>query len=431
MHVVCVIKYVIALQLNCYCLAFSLGNAVTAYYDQRYKTIRHVNCMVKIPTSTIGKRCTVCRKFRDNVLRSTLCSFLKRSDRIDDVCAASSHTNFRYLNTPEKVERLRSLSRLIHVKDQQVADSKKKLNRMIEANGISVDESMHNDLLTIMETNNSKQARSNTEESFSTIFWQQQLKAAKLKNTRQMRWHPAMIRWCLYLHHRSSGCYSTLRNSGVITLPSERTLSDYRHHSSSTSGFSYSTDMQLLDLLKSQEPSELAKYVTVVLDEMYVREGLVFQKSSGALIGYSDLGEINNMLNDAERQYKNPDEHRRPLAKVMLVFMIRGLFNKMKFAYAQFPAASTKGAELFPLFRAVLHCLTRLGICVVAVTCDGASDNRRMFSLHNLKDKTIYKTTNVYSKNDSPIFFISDPPHLIKTIRNCFQRGKLWVCSNT
>lgn len=60
--------------------------------------------------------------------------------------------------------------------------------------------------------------------------------------------------------------------------------------------------MQLLDLLKSQEPSEQAKYVTVVMDEMYVREGLVFQKSSGALIGYTDLGEINNMLNDAGRQ---------------------------------------------------------------------------------------------------------------------------------
>ena len=91
----------------------------------------------------------------------------------------------------------------------------------------------------------------------------------------------------------------------MITLPSERTLSDYRHHSSSTSGFSYSTDMQLLDLLKSQELSELAKYVTAVLNEMYVHEGVVFQKSPGALIGYSDFGEIDNMLNDAERQYMN------------------------------------------------------------------------------------------------------------------------------
>ena len=62
--------------------------------------------------------------------------------------------------------------------------------------------------------------------------------------------------------------------------------------------------MQLLDLLKNQKPSDIAKYVTVVLDEMYLREGLVFQKSSGALIGYTDLGEMNNILNDAERQYK-------------------------------------------------------------------------------------------------------------------------------
>ena len=75
----------------------------------------------------------------------------------------------------------------------------------------------------------------------------------------------------------------------------------------------------------------------------------------------------------------------------------------------------------------VLNHLTRLGLCVVVVTCDGASDNRRMFSLHDLKNKMVYKTRNVYSKNDDTVFFISDPPHLIKTTRNCFQRGKLWV----
>ena len=27
------------------------------------------------------------------------------------------------------------------------------------------------------------------------------------------------------------------------------------------------------------------------------------------------------------------------------------------------------------------------------------------------------------------MFFIADPPHLLKTIRNCFARGKLWVCN--
>ena len=201
----CMYLYVYVLCIICvstseqYVLLY-LGNAVTAYYDQKYKTIHHVNCLLKVPISTSGMRCTVCRKFRDNVLRSALYNFQKQTNKTDDVCAASSHANFRYLNTPEKLERLRNLSRLIHTKDQQLADCKKKLNRIIEANGIGVDETTHKDLLTIMEVNNLKQTGLDSEESFSAIFWQQQLKAAKLKNLRQMCWHPAMIRCCLYLH---------------------------------------------------------------------------------------------------------------------------------------------------------------------------------------------------------------------------------------
>ena len=64
---------------------------------------------------------------------------------------------------------------------------------------------------------------------------------------------------------------------------------------------------------------------------MYVKEGLVFEKSSGAVIEFSDLGDLNNILQDVERQFKNPNDHQRPLAKVMLVFMVRGLFTSMKY----------------------------------------------------------------------------------------------------
>ena len=163
----------------------------------------------------------------------------------------------------------------------------------------------------------------------------------------------------------------------------------------------------------------------IAVDEMYIKAGLVFNKACGALVGFHDLGEVNNLLGDLERELKNPNT-RRPLAKAMLVFMVHGLFTSMKFLYVQFAAGSTKGATLFPLFRQVIFRLTRLGLCVVAVTCDGASDNRRLFSLHDITSKMVYKTRNVYCKNKSIIFFFSDPPHLIKTIRNCFQRGKLW-----
>ena len=151
-------------------------------------------------------------------------------------------------------------------------------------------------------------------------------------------------------------------------------------------------------------------------------------KSTGSLVGYSDLGEVNNLLAAVEQHSKEPDAaQQRPLAKYMLVFMIRGLFNSLKFPYVQFPASSTKGAQLFPLLHKALARMSRLGLKVVTVTCDGASDNRRMYSLHGTGKKLTYKMINVFSAGKDPIFSISDPSHLIKTIRNCFARGKLWV----
>ena len=175
-----------------------------------------------------------------------------------------------------------------------------------------------------------------SEETFLSIFWKQQLKAVKAQSSRGIRWHPAIIQWCLYLHHTSSGCYSTLRNSSVIHLPSDRTLRDYRHSSPSTSGFSKETDMDFLEVVSSQQPKHLAKYVSIVLDEMHVKEGLFFDKHTGALVGYADLGETNNILLDYEQHLENSGRTPRPLAKCMLVFMIRGLFTSLKFPYIQY-----------------------------------------------------------------------------------------------
>ena len=112
----------------------------------------------------------------------------------------------------------------------------------------------------------------------------------------------------------------------------------------------------------------------------------------------------------------------------MLVLMIRGLFTSLKFPYIQFAAASVKGEHIFPLVRQVIKHLTTLGLRVMTITCDGASDNRKMFAMFNSDADLSYKTSNVYSKDKDQVFFISDPPHLVKTIRNCFARGKLWVC---
>ena len=52
-----------------------------------------------------------------------------------------------------------------------------------------------------------------------------------------------------------------------------------------------------------------------------------------------------------------------------------------------------------------------------------------MFKLQGSDKEFTYKTENCYSATYNEFFFY-DPPHVLKTMRNYFARGKLWVCDN-
>ena len=134
------------------------------------------------------------------------------------------------------------------------------------------------------------------EDSFQALFWQQQLQASSLGNSQTTRWHSVMIKWCLLLHRSSSTVYKMVRKTGVFHLPSGRTMRDYTHFAPAMCGFNTSSDQQLLDAASQTKPHHLSKQVVLLVDEMYVKEGLVFDKTSGALVGYIDLGDINGYL---------------------------------------------------------------------------------------------------------------------------------------
>ena len=61
----------------------------------------------------------------------------------------------------------------------------------------------------------------------------------------------------------------------------------------------------------------------------------------------------------------------------------------------------------------------------MVLTCDGASVNRRMWKLHGDGEEVVYKVDNVFApETKRPIFFVSDPPHLLKMILNCLANKK-------
>ena len=376
--------------------------------------------------------CVNCHHYQRNTLNSALTTESKRLKMISPGRSdARSHTNYRFCSTPEKCARLTGLHHTVRQQKKALERLVNAVDERIQKQGLRLEEPIHNDLVDIMKDHIDSIQSKYGQDSFQGIFWTQQQKSTTAANPSGRRWHPLMIKWCLYLHHLSGKAYDTIRKSGVINLPSSRTLRDYKHVSPTEVGFSVEADRQIIDLLAQKDT--LAKYGVVLFDEMYVKQGLVFEKSTGALFGFTDLGEVNNQLDEFEAHLKgSSSELNRPLAKTMLVFMFKGLFTNISLPYAQFAAHSLKGHEMFPLLWKVIGRLTRIGCCILGITCDGSSPNRKLFQLHRGKQESsaiLHKTENVFSKDHKDLLFFVDPPHLLKTIRNCFQSPsrKLWV----
>ena len=178
-----------------------------------------------------------------------------------------------------------------------------------------------------------------------------------------MRWHPAMIKWCLYLRYQSSKAYELLRSSGCIQLPSQRTLHDYSHCVKSEAGFATHVDLLLMQANNMSSCPEHQKLVILLLDEMYVREDLVYDKHSGRLIGFAHLGSVSDHLQASERALEQGQEG-RPLAKTIMMFMVKGLFTPLRFPYAQFPCSTVTGDLLFRPFWPAVFRLERMGFKV-------------------------------------------------------------------
>ena len=189
--------------------------------------------------------------------------------------AVSSHTNYCYLRTPQRKERMSKLKSEVKSKRKEVERLKLRLREVTAQCGICVEKQLEDDLENIMQEKTDYIRQQYTTNSFHHLFWDQQLEALKVRDKRQVRWHPMMIRWCLSLKLLSSASYSALRLSYLLVLPSERTLRDYTHFIKAKPGFHHGIDEQLYREAKIDSIPEYQKYVCLVFDEVKVKEDLV------------------------------------------------------------------------------------------------------------------------------------------------------------
>ena len=319
-------------------------------------------------------RCESCKIFRKSLLVIASRAINERDDRTHP----SSHTNYRYLSSHEKDERLHRMHMQVKITGHQIKRLQEKINYVVSENGVQLEGDLFDDLRQLAIDGTEQVNCLHKPDSFQQLFWNQQCKASSQKDSRSMKWHPLFIKWCLYLRHVSGKAYEILRQSGCIKLPSQRTLRDYTHYITTSIGFSAEVDSDFACVADLSR--DLNKYVTLIIDEVHIKEDLVYDKHEGCLIGFVDLGSINNQLLEFEAAL-SADKDYCPLAKTMLVFMVRGLFQKLNYPYAQFACANLSADLLFdPVWEAISR-LERLGFKVLAITCDGASANRHLWKL--------------------------------------------------
>ena len=258
------------------------GTECVAYHDKKLNTIRCTNCGFLIPPGG-GIRCLQCNTYRQTLNRMALRATQERND---DKCHPESHTNYCRLTPSEKDDRMHQLHQKNRLYKQKIERLKLKLEKAIEERGSVVDNELHGDLLATMREKSSDINKRYPQDSFQRMFWDAQLKAATLNNSKNIKWDPLIIRWCLYLRHLSSSAYEMLRESGVITLPSQRTLRDYTYYTKASTGFSADVDAQLMRAANPETCKEREKLVAILMDEMHIKEDLVYDKHTGEKHAY-------------------------------------------------------------------------------------------------------------------------------------------------
>ena len=307
-------------------------------------TVRRVDCdFLCSPSAQCPQRCRSCQ-----VLRTTLRSSISRSTNTSDARTnPSSHTQYRSLSVCEKDIRLRNLHCSLRVLKQRICRLEARLERLTESEGLSLREDDVDDLSVIFQDVSSTVNERYPPDSPQRVFWDQQMKYNSLNHKRQMKWHPLVVRFALNLKYISSTAYRALRQGGIINLPSERTLSDYTHWASVHNG----VQIEFIEHFKSMLENEVApsdlRLCAISMDEMKIKSGLVFSKTSGHLVGFVDLGSVNREIEQLIEDVAYSTNGR--LAEQMLVFMARGVFKpSLAVPVAHYPSLklSGEGAKL-------------------------------------------------------------------------------------
>ncbi len=257
------------------------GNTVayvdTSGQEKHPPTVRREGCdLLCERASSEPSRCKVCQDFRTTLRCAT--SRLRNAEESDRT-QATSHTKYSTLDPSEKTARMKNMHKSLLLVKQRNKRLEDKVKELIEKSGVLLQPDDCSDLLSIMTEVTPRIEKDFPVDSPQRIFWEQQLQYNSLANKRAIKWHPLVIRFALNLKYLSSTAYRAVRESGIIKLPSERTLTDYTHWTTPHSGVQYEFVEHLKEILEAELLTKPYN-VSLSMDEMKIKNSLVFNKKT-------------------------------------------------------------------------------------------------------------------------------------------------------
>ena len=152
------------------------------------------------------------------------------------------------------------------------------------------------------------------------------LKHSSLKPARRLSQETTyrkFFRFALNLKYLSSAAYRAVGQ--FLALPSKRTLRDYTHCIKFSAGMKSSIVHRLKDDINFEKCTPSEQKVSLIINEVKVKSGLVFTKSTGQLVGFIDLGKVNEELDQLAVSF-NEGEQQSSEPKQMLVLMVWTIF---------------------------------------------------------------------------------------------------------
>ncbi|XP_064473292.1 uncharacterized protein LOC135387973 isoform X2 [Ornithodoros turicata] len=217
------------------------------------------------------------------------------------------------------------------------------------------------------------------------------------------RWPPHFRSFALNLHFKGPQAYRYL--SEVLALPSESSLRNWLKEVTLEPGVMPSVLEGLKTKLQGLPPKD--RTCVLLFDEMSIKEHLQYDSRSDTVYGFADTGK----------------ERNSQMANSALLVALSGLTKAWVQPLCYLFSKSTVSADtLQDLIQDLIRQLKSLDISVKAVVCDQGASNCALS-----RKLQISPTKPYFCVDESKVYFIFDPPHLMKTTRNLLLKHDLQI----